>query len=81
MIKLARTIRINKDEITAAVRPGLKNARLERLNSKVCLTGRHSYGFHGPRTFRQPIYLCVGASTSTYPFTASLSNIGRRRAP
>jgi hypothetical protein len=60
LIKLARMMRIDKDGIIAAGRLGLKNARLEGLNSKVCLIGHHSYGFHGPEPLVSLIDLCAG---------------------
>jgi transposase len=68
-VRLARTIRHNRDGILAAVRLGLSNARLEGLNSKVKLISHRSYGFHGPEPLISLIYLCAGGVHIDLPFT------------
>jgi len=45
-VKVGHTIRIHRDGILAAVRPGINNGRLESLNNHVRLIIRRAYGFH-----------------------------------
>lgn len=59
-VKLARTIRQHRDGILAAIRLGLSNARLERLNSKVRLISHRSFGFHSAAPLIALIYLYCG---------------------
>jgi transposase len=59
-VKLARTIRVHRDGILAAIRLGLSNARLEGLNSKVRLISHRSFGFHSAAPLIALIYLCCG---------------------
>jgi transposase len=45
-VKLARTIKNQRDGILAAVTHGLSNARVEQLNTQIRLITRQAFGFH-----------------------------------
>ncbi|MEX2551521.1 MAG: transposase, partial [Actinomycetota bacterium] len=45
-VKLAKTIRANRDRILAAVELGLSNSKLEGINSKIRLINHRGYGHH-----------------------------------
>ncbi len=45
-VKLARTIKAQREGILAAVRLGLSNARVEQINTQIRLITRRAYGFH-----------------------------------
>lgn len=47
-VKLARTIREQRDGILAAIKHGLSNARIEQINTQIRLIARRAYGFHSP---------------------------------
>ncbi|MCC6902723.1 MAG: ISL3 family transposase, partial [Polyangiaceae bacterium] len=47
-IKLARTITDQRAGITAAIRHGLSNARVEAINTQIRLLTRRAFGFHSP---------------------------------
>jgi transposase len=47
-VKLARTITEQRAGITAAIRHGLSNARVEAINSQIRLLTRRAFGFHSP---------------------------------
>jgi transposase len=48
-VKLARTIREQRDGILAAIRHGLSNARIEQINTQIRLIARRAFGFHSPQ--------------------------------
>jgi hypothetical protein len=45
-VKLAKTVKANRERILAAVELGLSNSKLEGLNSKVRLINHRGYGHH-----------------------------------
>lgn len=45
-VKLARTITDQREGITAAIRHGLSNARVEAINTQIRLITRRAFGFH-----------------------------------
>jgi transposase len=47
-VKLARTITQQHTGITAAIRHGLSNARVEAINTQIRLITRRAFGFHSP---------------------------------
>jgi transposase len=47
-VKLARTITDQQAGITAAIRHGLSNARVEAINTQIRLLTRRAFGFHSP---------------------------------
>jgi len=57
-IKLARTIRLHRGGILAAIRLGLTNGRLEGLNSRIRLISHRSFGFHSAAPLIALVYLC-----------------------
>jgi transposase len=48
-VKLARTLTDQRTGITAAIRHGLSNARVEAINTQIRLLTRRAFGFHNPR--------------------------------
>jgi transposase len=48
-VKLARTIREQRDGILAAIHHGLSNARIEQINTQIRLIARRAFGFHSPQ--------------------------------
>src|SRR5207245_2572135 len=57
-VKLARTIRLHRNGILAAIRLGLTNGRLEGLNSRIRLISHRSFGFHSAAPLIALVYLC-----------------------
>ena len=57
-VALARTLRVHRDGILAAIRLGLSNGRLEGLNSKIRLISHRSFGFHSAAALIALVYLC-----------------------
>jgi transposase len=47
-VKLARTITDQRAGISAAIRHGLSNARVEAINTQIRLLTRRAFGFHSP---------------------------------
>jgi len=47
-VRLARTIRDQRQGIEAAFRNGLSNARVEQVNTQIRLITRRGFGFHSP---------------------------------
>lgn len=47
-VKLARTIKQQRDGILAAIKHGLSNARIEQINTQIRLIARRAFGFHSP---------------------------------
>jgi transposase len=66
-VRLARTIRANRDRILAAVELGLSNSKLEGLNSKIRLINHRGYGHHSAAALIGMIYLCCGGITVQLP--------------
>ena len=66
-VKLAKTVRANRDRILAAVELGLSNSKLEGLNSKVRLINHRGYGHHSATALIAMIYLCCGGITVELP--------------
>jgi transposase len=66
-VKLARTIRLHRQGILAAIRLGLTNGRLEGLNSRIRLISHRSFGFHSAAPLIALIYLCCTGITIELP--------------
>ena len=66
-IKLARTIRLHRDGILAAIRLRLTNGRLEGLNSRIRLVSHRSFGFHSAAPLIALVYLCCSGITIWLP--------------
>lgn len=69
MVKLARTIRANRDGILAAVELNLSNSKLEGLASKIRLINHRGYGHHSATALIAMLYLCAGGITIQLPTT------------
>jgi transposase len=57
-VKLARTIRLHRHGILAAIRLRLTNGRLEGLNSRIRLISHRSFGFYSAAPLIALVYLC-----------------------
>ncbi len=66
-VRLARTIRANREGILAAIELGLSNSRLEGLNSKIRLINHRGYGHHSASALIAMIYLCCSGITVELP--------------
>ncbi|HTU77907.1 MAG TPA: ISL3 family transposase [Solirubrobacteraceae bacterium] len=66
-IKLARTIRLHRHGILAAIRLRLTNGRLEGLNSRIRLISHRSFGFHSATPLIALVYLCCSSITIQLP--------------
>jgi len=66
-VKLARTIRLHRNGILAAIRLGLTNGRLEGLNSRIRLISHRSFGFHSAAPLIALVYLCCSGITIRLP--------------
>ena len=66
-VKLARTIRLHRQGILAAIRLGLTNGRLEGLNSRIRLISHRSFGFHSAAPLIALVYLCCSGITIRLP--------------
>jgi transposase len=66
-VRLARTVRANRDRILAAVELDLSNSKLEGLNSKVRLINHRGYGHHSAAAVIAMTYLCCGGITIQLP--------------
>jgi transposase len=66
-VKLARTIRLHRHGILAAIRLGLSNGRLEGLNSRIRLISHRSFGFHSAAPLIALVYLCCSGITIELP--------------
>ena len=66
-VKLARTIRLHRLGILAAIRLGLTNGRLEGLNSRIRLISHRSFGFYSAAPLMALIYLCCTGITIELP--------------
>ena len=66
-VKLARTIRLHRQGILAAIRLGLTNGRLEGLNSRIRLISHRSFGFHSAAPLIALVYLCCSGITIWLP--------------
>jgi len=66
-VKLAKTVKANRERILAAVDLGLSNSKLEGLNSKVRLINHRGYGHHSAAALIAMIYLCCGGITVELP--------------
>lgn len=71
-VKLAKTVRKNRERILAAVELNLSNSKLEGLNSKIRLINHRGYGHHSAEAVIAMIYLCCGGLTIELP-TSSVS--------
>jgi transposase len=49
LVKLARTIPEQRDDILAAIRHGLSSARIEQINIQIRPIARRAFGFHTPQ--------------------------------
>ncbi len=59
-VKLARTVRLHRAGILAAIEHGLSNARLEGINNRVRLLSHRAFGFHSANALLALVYLCCG---------------------
>jgi transposase len=66
-VKLARTIRLHRHGILAAIRLGLTNGRLEGLNSRIRLISHRSFGFHSAAPLIALVHLCCSGITIELP--------------
>jgi transposase len=66
-VALAKTVKIERDSILAAIELGLSNAMLEGLNSKIRLINHRGYGHHSAAAVIAMIYLCCGGITVELP--------------
>ncbi len=66
-VTLAKTIRLNRERILAAIELGLSNSKLEGLNSKIRLINHRGYGHHSAVAVIAMIYLCCGGITVELP--------------
>ena len=66
-VKLAKTVKQNRERILAAVELELSNSKLEGLNSKVRLINHRGYGHHSATALIAMIYLCCGGITVELP--------------
>jgi transposase len=71
-VKLAKTVRKNRERILAAIELNLSNSKLEGLNSKIRLINHRGYGHHSAEAVIAMIYLCCGGLTIQLP-TSSLT--------
>ncbi|HUX04680.1 MAG TPA: ISL3 family transposase [Acidimicrobiales bacterium] len=68
-VKLAKTVRKNRERILAAVELNLSNSKLEGLNSKIRLINHRGYGHHSAEAVIAMVYLCCGGLTIELPTT------------
>src|SRR5271166_1734077 len=66
-VALAKTVRLNRERILAAIELGLSNSKLEGLNSKIRLINHRGYGHHSAAAVIAMIYLCCGGITVELP--------------
>jgi len=66
-VRLARTIRLHRHGILAAIRLQLTNGRLEGLNSRIRLISHRSFGFHSAAPLIALVYLCCSGITIELP--------------
>ena len=69
-VKLARTVRKNRERTLAAVELSPSNSKLEGLNSKIRLINHRGYGHHSAAAVIAMIYLCCGGLTVELPTTS-----------
>jgi transposase len=69
-VKLAKTVRKNRERILAAIELNLSNSKLEGLNSKIRLINHRGYGHHSAAAIIAMIYLCCGGLTIELPTTS-----------
>ena len=74
-VKLAKTVRANRERILAAVKLGLSNSQLEGLNSKIRLINHRGYGHHSAAAVIAMIYLCCGGITVELPTERGLPGL------
>lgn len=60
LVRAAKTIRKHRDDILAAIRLGINNARAEGLNNHVRQITRRAYGFHSPQAALALVMLSCG---------------------
>jgi transposase len=70
-VKLAKTVRKNRERILAAVELNLSNSKLEGLNSKIRLINHRGYGHHSAEAVIAMIYLCCGGLTIELPTSSA----------
>jgi transposase len=66
-VKLARTIRARRTDITNALTFKLGNARVESMNQKIRLIIRRAYGFRSVEALRAMILLCLAGYARPLP--------------
>jgi transposase len=72
-VKLAKTVKANRERILAAVELELSNSKLEGLNSKIRLINHRGYGHHSAAAVIAMIYLCCGGVTVELPTERALA--------
>jgi len=85
-VKLAKTVRSNRERILAAVEPNLSNSKLDGLNSKIRLINHRGYSHHSAEAIIAMICLCCGGLTIELPTSsvaswAGLTYTNPRRTP
>jgi len=66
-VKLAKTITKQRPGITAAIRHGLSNARIEQVNTQLRLITRRAYGFRTPEALIALAMLSLGGLCPLLP--------------
>jgi transposase len=66
-VRLAKTVRANRERILAAIELDLSNSKLEGLNSKIRLINHRGYGHHSAAALIAMVYLCCGGITVELP--------------
>ena len=66
-VKLAKTVRANRERILDAIELALSNSKLEGINSKIRLINHRGYGHHSAAAVIAMIYLCCGGITVKLP--------------
>ncbi len=80
-VKLARTITDQRAGITAAIRHGLSNARVEAINTQIRLLTRRAFGFHSPDALIALAMLSLADLCPPLPRYPSLTTHGNVRRP
>jgi transposase len=66
-VKLARTIRLHKSGVIAAIELDISNGRLEAFNSRARLISHRAHGFHSADAPIAMIYLCCAGTQIDLP--------------
>src|SRR3954464_10242629 len=78
-VKLARTLTDQRTGITAAIRHGLSNARVEAINTQIRLLTRRAFGFHNPRRPDRLGHALTRGPLPTAPMLTPVTDDPRKR--